>query len=109
MPITLSLIFNYFFGSTTLIAIYIAWKSRKSSIKQAEATALETIDSIYDKMSTRVDKEMAKYQKIIDKQDEKIEKQSDEIGKNRNEIKETNKLLDQYVNQCKTCVNNKMK
>lgn len=108
MP-TISIILNYFFGSTALVAIYIAWKSRKSTIKQAEATALESIDGIYDKMSTRVDKEIAKYEKIIVKQDQKIEKQSTEIDKNRREIRETKKQLEQYVSQCETCVNNKMK
>ena len=64
MP-TVSIILNYFFGGTALVAIYIAWKSRKSSIKQAEATALLTVDSIYNKMTIRVDKEIEKYEKII--------------------------------------------
>ena len=39
LSITLAEILNYFLGSTTLVSIYLAWKSRKSSIKQAEATA----------------------------------------------------------------------
>lgn len=95
LTLTLSEILNYFFGSTTLISIFIAWKSRKSAIKQAEATSLESIDSIYNKMSERVDKEIAKYEKIIEKQDTKIE--------------ELSKMLNEYVEQCSVCANNKIK
>ena len=36
-------------GSTTLISIYIAWRSRNSELKKTEASALEAIDSIYTK------------------------------------------------------------
>ena len=94
LSITLAEILNYFLGSTTLVSIYLAWKSRKSTLKQAEATALDSIDGIYDKMSIRVDKELEKYQKIIDKQDKKIE----DLGKK----------LKEYVEQCSACSNNKI-
>lgn len=97
----LSEILTYLFGSTTLVSIYIAWRSRNSELKKSEANALESIDNIYDKMSLRVDKEMEKYQKIIDKQDLNIKKQDEEI----NGIK---KLLNQYVSQCSICPNNKI-
>ena len=92
--ITIAELLNYFLGSTTLVSIYIAWKSRKSAIKQAEASALDSIDGIYDKMSARVDKEIEKYEKIIVKQDAKIT----EMGK----------LINQYVEQCSACINNKI-
>lgn len=84
----------YLFGTGGFITLYIAWKTRKSTVKQTEATALESIDTIYDKMSARVDKEIEKYQKIIDKQDSKIGK--------------LETLLNEYISQCKTCVNNKI-
>lgn len=94
-PITLTEILNYILGSTTLVSIYLAWKSRKSTIKQTEATALESIDTIYDKMSERVDKELEKYQNIIEKQDIKIQT--------------IEKLLGSYIEQCTVCPNNKIK
>ena len=92
--ITIAELLNYFLGSTTLVSIYIAWKSRKSAIKQAEASALDSIDGIYDKMSARVDKEIEKYEKIIVKQDKKID--------------ELVLKLKQYVEQCSVCLNNKI-
>lgn len=85
--ITLAEVLNYLFGSTTLVAIFIAWKSRKSTIKQAEATALDSIDSIYTKMSNMLDKEITKMQQKYLELEEK---------------------LDQYVQQCSTCENNKI-
>lgn len=45
LSITLAELLNYFFGSTTVVSIFIAWKSRKSQLKQAEATALEGVDA----------------------------------------------------------------
>lgn len=87
-------LFPYVFGTSGLVAFFLAWKTRKSTVKQAEATSLESIDAIYDKMSARVAKELEKYQKTIDKQDEKI--------------KSLESLLNKYINQCQTCANNKI-
>lgn len=42
----IEILLNYFLGSTTLVSVYIAWKSRKSELKKTEASALEAIDSI---------------------------------------------------------------
>lgn len=66
MP-SIEVILNYFFGSTTLISIYIAWKSRKSQLKQTEATALESIDSIYNKMSESLEKRFTDMEKEIER------------------------------------------
>lgn len=84
----------YIFGTGGFIAFYIAWKTRKNTIRRDDATTLESIDSIYERMSERVDKEIQKYQQIIDKQDEKISK--------------LETILNQYIKQCKTCENNKI-
>ena len=84
----------YIFGSGGFIALIIAWKTKNATVKQTEATALESIDTIYDKMSARVEKELEKYQKVIDAQDLKI--------------KEMGKKLELYIKQCTGCVNNKI-
>lgn len=87
----IEILLNYFFGSTTLVAIYIAWKSRNSEIKQKEATALESIDSIYQKMTNATDKKFEEMQKIIDSQNE--------------EIKQLKELVQNYSAKCATCSN----
>jgi hypothetical protein len=89
MPTTLTIaeLLNYFFGSTTLISIIIAWKSRKSSIKQAEATALEGVDAIYQKMIAATDKKFAEMDK---------------------EIANLKQMLTDYITQCSTSENNKI-
>ena len=87
LSITLAEILNYFLGSTTLVSIYLAWKSRKSSIKQAEATALEGVDTIYQKMVVATDKKFAEMDK---------------------EIAELKQILTDYITQCSTCENNKI-
>ena len=89
MPTNLSIseILNYLFGSTTLISIYIAWSSRKSSIKQAEATALEGVDAIYQKMVVATDKKFEEMKRTIQELEQK---------------------LDGYITQCSTCENNKI-
>lgn len=87
LSITLAEILNYFLGSTTLVSIYLAWKSRKSSIKQAEATALEGVDAIYQKMVVATDKKFAEMDK---------------------EIAELKQILTDYITQCSACENNKI-
>lgn len=65
MP-SIEVILNYVLGSTTVVSIYIAWLSRKSEIKKTEATALESIDSIYNKMSESLEKRFEEMQKEIE-------------------------------------------
>jgi vacuolar-type H+-ATPase subunit I/STV1 len=86
-------ILNYFLGSTTLISIYIAWKSRNSELKKTEASALEAIDSIYTKMSVVTDKKFEEMQRIIDE--------------NTIEIKNLKEQLQEYQKRCSSCLNNK--
>lgn len=86
-------ILNYFLGSTTLISIYIAWRSRNSELKKNEASALEAIDSIYTKMSIVTDKKFEEMQRIIDE--------------NTIEIKNLKEQLQEYQKRCLGCLNNK--
>lgn len=92
-------IINYFLGSTTLASIYIAWKSRKSEIKKAEANALETIQSVYDKFAKDTDER-------IDRLTQEITK----LSKENNELKITQqqiyKELQEYKKKCGHCKNN---
>lgn len=69
---TISEIFNYFLGSTTIVSIYIAWQSRKSEIKKAETTALQGIQEVYDKFVIQTNAEFEKMKLIIEDQNKKI-------------------------------------
>ncbi len=69
---TLAEIFNYIFGSTTLVSIYVAWHSRKAQIKTAEATALTSMQVVYDNFVIHTEKELQKLRQTIEKQDIKI-------------------------------------
>jgi hypothetical protein len=84
---------NYVLGSTTLVSIYIAWKSRNSELKKNEASALEAIDSIYTKMSVVTDKKFEEMQRIIDT--------------NTIEIRNLKEQLQEYKKRCAGCLNNK--
>lgn len=86
-------ILNYFLGSTTLISIYIAWRSRNSELKKTEASALEAIDSIYTKMSIVTDKKFEEMQRVIDE--------------NTIEIRNLKEQLQEYQRRCDSCLNNK--
>lgn len=86
-------ILNYFLGSTTLISIYIAWRSRNSELKKTEASALEAIDSIYTKMSIVTDKKFEEMQRVIDE--------------NTIEIRNLKEQLQEYQKRCAGCLNNK--
>ncbi|MVO09743.1 hypothetical protein GOQ30_11295 [Flavobacterium sp. TP390] len=108
-------ILNYFFGSTTIFAIYIAWKSRKAEIKKIEAlsnqevsksdqekitTAEKTIDLV-DKLRERMDSEFERMTKQIQTVQEENKRISDENKKIKGE-------LDLYKKQCSQCSNNKI-
>lgn len=111
----LSEILNYLFGSTTLVAIFIAWKTRKAEIKKMEAlsnqevsksdqekisTAEKTIDLV-DKLRERMDSEFERMTKQILTVQEENKRISDENKKIKGE-------LDLYKKQCSQCSNNKI-
>lgn len=110
-PIIINLlaIFSTLSAGMNIIQMIILWKSRKSTIKDTEAKALDSMGNTFDQMSARVDKEIEKYVKIIENQDQRIKKQDEKIATNYDETQKTKKLLDQYINQCETCANNKIK
>jgi hypothetical protein len=89
----IEILLNYFLGSTTLVSIYIAWKSRNSELKKTEASALEAIDSIYTKMSIVTDKKFEEMQRIIEQ--------------NTIEIKNLKKQIEEYQKRCAGCSNNR--
>lgn len=89
--IPIETVLNYFLGSTTLISIYVAWRSRNAEVKKSEASALDAIDSIYTKMSISTDKKFEEMQKIIDA--------------NTIEIKQLKEQLEQYKKRCANCLN----
>lgn len=90
MP-TITEILNYLLGSTTLASVYVAWKSRKSEIKKAEAGALENMQTVYDKFTEQTEKRFLLMQ-------ETIEKQAEEIQTFKNK-------LEQQLNICQNCKN----
>ncbi|MBY0485943.1 MAG: hypothetical protein K2P85_01930 [Flavobacteriaceae bacterium] len=85
------------FGSTSIVSIYLLWKTRKSEIKKAEATTLDAIDSIYTKMTLATDKKLEDMQKTIESQTQKIESQSKKITELQKQVK-------QYSDKCSKCV-----
>lgn len=89
----IEILLNYFLGSTTLVSIYIAWRSRKSELKKTEASALEAIDSIYTKMSVVTDKKFEEMQRTI--------------NENTIEIRNLKEELQEYQKRCAGCLNNK--
>lgn len=100
MNIPIETLLNYLFGSTTLISIFIAWRSRNSEIKKAEATALEGVDSIYQKMVIATDKKFDELQTTIIDLKKIIDNQTGQINNLRSEVKK-------YSDKCKNCkINN---
>lgn len=95
MPPYITELLNYILGSTTIVAGLVAWKSRKSAIKQNEATALESFDSMYNKVTATLEKELNKMIVKIETQDRTI--------------LEMEKRLSDYITQCTECPNNKIK
>jgi cytochrome c556 len=92
MP-NIEVILNYFFGTTTVISGYIAYKSRNSDIKKNEATALESIQSVYDKFTEQTEKRFLEMQKVIDNQ--------------TTEIRSLKDALVNYQKKCQMCSSNK--
>lgn len=92
---TLPEILNYFFGSTTLVSIYIAWSTRKQQINIAKADAMDKVADVFAKMATLTEKRL----------DEML--LESEIMRKKHDILE--RKLDEYITQCRKCENNKIK
>lgn len=92
MPIeNITLLLNYILGSTTLVSIYIAWKSRKSEVKKAEAIALENMQTVYDKFTAQTDKKFEEMQALINQQAEEIKNLKSQIKDNEKRCKNCQK------------------
>jgi peptidoglycan hydrolase CwlO-like protein len=85
----IEILLNYIFGSTTLVSIYIAYKSRKSEIKKAETGALADIGLLYDKFTTQMNNKFDEMQRTIDNQ--------------ANEIHELKQTIEENQNKCLEC------
>lgn len=89
-------ILNYLFGSTTIVSIYIAFKSRKSEIKKAEANALETIQTVYNKFvadaEIKFDSMLAEI-KIVKEENFQFQKRVDQLQLEVENIKKVHSLF----------------
>ncbi|KGO84431.1 MULTISPECIES: hypothetical protein [Flavobacterium] len=43
----ISHLLNLFFGSTTLVSVYVAWSSRKAQVQITESTAIQELQKAY--------------------------------------------------------------
>lgn len=93
-------ILNYFFGSTTLVSIYIAFKSRKSEIKKAEANALQTIQGVYDKFTSDTNQRYDAMRSEINTLKDENKELKLMIGKMEIQV-------ETYKTTCARCVSNK--
>ena len=92
MPIEqITLLLNYILGSTTIISIYIAWKSRKSEVKKAEAIAMENMQTVYDKFTEQTNRKFEEMQSLINKQAEEIKTLKSQIADNEKRCKQCQK------------------
>ena len=78
----------YAVGGGGLFALYISWKTRKSTVEISEASALQEMQKGYAQM-------------VLD--NETLKKEL------RNEIKKLQDQLQKYMEQCAICANNKIK
>ena len=102
-------ILNYIFGSTTLVSIYIAYKSRKSEIKKAEASALETIQGVYDKFCADTEKKFDKMDAENEKMKMEIKLVKQENFQFQTKVNQLQSEVELYKTKCVHCSNNKAK
>ena len=74
-------------------------KKDKALVKQEEVNSVEGAERIYDKLTTRLDKELEKLTRKSDTLEQTVEKQAVEIQSLRKELK-------QYKEKCIHCTNN---
>lgn len=67
----LTILLNYVLGGTSVVSLYIAYKSRKSEIKKAEANALEALQNVYTKMVLDTERRFDEMRREIDSLREK--------------------------------------
>ena len=90
-------------GGTNIYTFWLFWKTRKSDIKKTEATALESIDAIYVKMSASTNAKLDEMQATIDKQGDTIKNQSEIIMGQTIKIENLTKSVQAYAKKCANC------
>lgn len=90
---------NYILGTTTLASLFLAWKSKNSEIKKAEASALEIIQGVYDKFCIDTDKKFERMQN-------EIQLVKEENYQFKSLVTGLQKEVEQYKIKCSHCANN---
>lgn len=108
LPMPLSEILNYLFGSTTIVAIFIAWKTRKSEMKKIEALSNQEVSKSDQEKIITADKALDLINKLTERMDLEMEKSNREISKLEAKLDNVEKELNLYKNQCSKCSNNKI-
>ena len=104
----LSEILNYLFGSTTLVAIFIAWKTRKAEIKKMEALSNQEVSKSEQEKIITADKALELINKLTLRMDQEMEKSNSVISKLEAKLDKVERELFLYKNQCSKCSNNKI-
>ncbi|MBF03234.1 MAG: hypothetical protein CMP76_08055 [Flavobacterium sp.] len=101
-------ILNLFLGSTTIVSILIAWKSRKAEIKKIEALSNQEISKSDQEKIATAEKTIELLDKLRERMDKEFEIMSKKIATVEEENKKIKGELDLYKNQCSKCSNNKI-
>lgn len=104
----LSEILNYLFGSTTILAIFIAWKTRKSEIKKIEALSSQEVSRSEQEKLKTADGAIELINKLRETMKEQYEEMKLEMVELKRENKQIKEELNLYKNQCSKCANNKI-
>lgn len=110
----LEIILNYIFGSTTLVSIYIAWKSRNHELKKSEAQAkqeevkgkkdLSDLEhEIYLRLSKELNNQLDTRSKRIKDLEEAQEQMKTTIKLQVGNIESLTKLVENYRKTCDEC------
>lgn len=96
----LEIILNYIFGSTTLVSIYIAWKSRNADVKKSEAQA--TQEEIKGKKDL-ADLEREIYERVLNELNNHLLTRDKEINTLQEIVNDLKKQVEDYKTICDKC------
>jgi hypothetical protein len=110
----LEIILNYIFGSTTLVSIYIAWKSRNHELKKSEAQAKQEevkskkdLSDLEHQIYVRLSEELNSQLNIRSKKIKDLEETQQDmlltIKLQVGNIKSLSKLVEDYRKTCDDC------
>lgn len=96
----IEIILNYIFGSTTLVSIYIAWKSRNSELKKSEAQA--TQEEVKAKKDL-ADLEHEIYERVLNELNKHLITRDEEITSLKNQVENLKSQVEDYKTICDKC------